>query len=70
MSPELDTYVLTKKVKEVLTDNNLGETQTSTIPSVSICFLLPLLSLFPSLFSLLTYFQFFFKYIFLFVVHL
>lgn len=25
MSPELDTYVITKKVKEVLTDNNLGE---------------------------------------------
>ncbi|KAM9452290.1 homeobox protein cut-like 1 isoform 3-T3 [Salvelinus alpinus] len=25
MSPELDTYVLTKKVKEVLTDNNLGQ---------------------------------------------
>ena len=24
MSPELDTYVITKKVKEVLTDNNLG----------------------------------------------
>ncbi|XP_077098458.1 homeobox protein cut-like 1 isoform X9 [Siphateles boraxobius] len=26
MSPELDTYAITKKVKEVLTDNNLGET--------------------------------------------
>lgn len=25
MSPELDTYVITKKVKEVLTDNNLGK---------------------------------------------
>ncbi|KTF96407.1 hypothetical protein cypCar_00006219 [Cyprinus carpio] len=25
MSPELDTYAITKKVKEVLTDNNLGE---------------------------------------------
>ncbi|XP_066551617.1 homeobox protein cut-like 1 isoform X2 [Amia ocellicauda] len=25
MSPELDTYVITKKVKEVLTDNNLGQ---------------------------------------------
>lgn len=25
MSPELDTYTITKKVKEVLTDNNLGE---------------------------------------------
>lgn len=24
MSPELDTYIITKKVKEVLTDNNLG----------------------------------------------
>ncbi len=24
MSPELDTYAITKKVKEVLTDNNLG----------------------------------------------
>lgn len=26
MSPELDTYAITKKVKEVLTDNNLGKT--------------------------------------------
>lgn len=25
MSPELDTYAITKRVKEVLTDNNLGE---------------------------------------------
>lgn len=25
MSPELDTYSITKKVKEVLTDNNLGK---------------------------------------------
>uniref|UniRef100_A0A3Q2D786 Homeobox protein cut-like n=1 Tax=Cyprinodon variegatus TaxID=28743 RepID=A0A3Q2D786_CYPVA len=25
MSPELDTYIITKKVKEVLTDNNLGQ---------------------------------------------
>ncbi|XP_018588086.1 homeobox protein cut-like 1 isoform X1 [Scleropages formosus] len=25
VSPELDTYVITKKVKEVLTDNNLGQ---------------------------------------------
>ena len=25
MSPELDTYAITKGVKEVLTDNNLGE---------------------------------------------
>lgn len=25
MSPELDTYCITKRVKEVLTDNNLGE---------------------------------------------
>ena len=24
MSPELDTYSITKRVKEVLTDNNLG----------------------------------------------
>lgn len=24
MSPELDTFTITKKVKEVLTDNNLG----------------------------------------------
>lgn len=24
MSPELDTYTITKRVKEVLTDNNLG----------------------------------------------
>lgn len=24
MSPELDTYAITKRVKEVLTDNNLG----------------------------------------------
>lgn len=24
MSPELDTYGITKRVKEVLTDNNLG----------------------------------------------
>ncbi|KAG8011667.1 Homeobox protein cut-like 2, partial [Nibea albiflora] len=27
MSPELDTYAITKKVKEVLTDNNLGESK-------------------------------------------
>ena len=25
MSPELDTYAITKRVKEVLTDNNLGQ---------------------------------------------
>lgn len=25
MSPELDTYSITKRVKEVLTDNNLGK---------------------------------------------
>lgn len=25
ISPELDTYAITKRVKEVLTDNNLGE---------------------------------------------
>lgn len=27
MSPELDTYAITKKVKEVLTDNNLGKSR-------------------------------------------
>uniref|UniRef100_A0A673JDU4 DNA-binding protein SATB n=1 Tax=Sinocyclocheilus rhinocerous TaxID=307959 RepID=A0A673JDU4_9TELE len=27
MSPELDTYAITKRVKEVLTDNNLGDLQ-------------------------------------------
>lgn len=32
MSPELDTYAITKKVKEVLTDNNLGKSEF-TIPS-------------------------------------
>lgn len=31
MSPELDTYAITKKVKEVLTDNNLGETSRKSI---------------------------------------
>lgn len=34
MSPELDTYAITKKVKEVLTDNNLGKT------FLFVCFLL------------------------------
>lgn len=35
MSPELDTYAITKKVKEVLTDNNLGEKSTiSQIKSI------------------------------------
>lgn len=29
MSPELDTYSITKRVKEVLTDNNLGTCQGS-----------------------------------------
>lgn len=29
MSPELDTYAITKKVKEVLTDNNLGKSSLS-----------------------------------------
>lgn len=32
MSPELDTYVITKKVKEVLTDNNLGELEWWNMP--------------------------------------
>ena len=32
MSPELDTYVITKKVKEVLTDNNLGESRLGSLP--------------------------------------
>ncbi len=27
LSPELDTYAITKRVKEVLTDNNLGDLQ-------------------------------------------
>lgn len=31
MSPELDTYSITKKVKEVLTDNNLGADPFSTL---------------------------------------
>ncbi len=31
MSPELDTYAITKKVKEVLTDNNLGKKHTGDI---------------------------------------
>lgn len=31
MSSELDTYAITKKVKEVLTDNNLGESSLSII---------------------------------------
>lgn len=52
MSPELDTYVLTKKVKEVLTDNNLGETQTFVVFFQSlICFLLPLPVIILSLFT-------------------
>jgi hypothetical protein len=29
MSPELDTYGITKRVKEVLTDNNLGRSPVS-----------------------------------------
>lgn len=32
MSPELDTYAITKKVKEVLTDNNLGKRNTLHFP--------------------------------------
>lgn len=32
MSPELDTYAITKKVKEVLTDNNLGKEHTRRRP--------------------------------------
>ncbi|CDR08426.1 unnamed protein product [Oncorhynchus mykiss] len=55
MSPELDTYVLTKKVKEVLTDNNLGETQTfyCSSPSSSCPYSLSL-----DLFSYLSFFYF------------
>lgn len=34
MSPELDTHSITKKVKEVLTDNNLG-TDTWAGPSMA-----------------------------------
>lgn len=34
MSPELDTYAITKKVKEVLTDNNLGKKQEYLLFSV------------------------------------
>lgn len=41
MSPELDTYAITKKVKEVLTDNNLGKKRRNVqfpfpIPSILI----------------------------------
>jgi len=32
MSSELDTYAITKKVKEVLTDNNLGKKQRRVLP--------------------------------------
>lgn len=42
MSPELDTYAITKKVKEVLTDNNLGKKQRG-------CCLCSLVALSPSL---------------------
>lgn len=43
MSPELDTYAITKKVKEVLTDNNLGESAQASqehhiFKSVYCCF--------------------------------
>lgn len=31
MSPELDTYAITKKVKEVLTDNNLGKRRSGML---------------------------------------
>lgn len=37
MSPELDTYSITKKVKEVLTDNNLGADPLSTRVFGSCC---------------------------------
>lgn len=38
MSPELDTYAITKKVKEVLTDNNLGKKHGGHIYSCLLCF--------------------------------
>lgn len=38
MSPELDTYAITKKVKEVLTDNNLGKKHGGYIYSCLLCF--------------------------------
>lgn len=49
MSPELDTYAITKKVKEVLTDNNLGKKHMNCICSFLLyvgavylfCFLYP-----------------------------
>lgn len=34
MSPELDTYTITKKVKEVLTDNNLGKKHRGAVCAV------------------------------------
>lgn len=45
MSPELDTYAITKKVKEVLTDNNLGKRNNVAFFSLS----------FPSVFLSLAY---------------
>ena len=37
MSPELDTYAITKKVKEVLTDNNLGKKHWGYSCSFMLC---------------------------------
>lgn len=36
MSPELDTYGVTKRVKEVLTDNNLGRRNFTTLRQLTI----------------------------------
>jgi len=36
MSAELDTYAITKKVKEVLTDNNLGEPPDHHHPQIGL----------------------------------
>lgn len=41
MSPELDTYAITKKVKEVLTDNNLGKNHRKCCPCGSVSLSLP-----------------------------
>lgn len=37
MSPELDTYGITKRVKEVLTDNNLGKSLYSHFLTKIVC---------------------------------
>lgn len=37
MSPELDTYGITKRVKEVLTDNNLGKSLYSHVLTKILC---------------------------------